>query len=219
MALFAVGLVLWPLVLVLPGVSRRWWVLHRGLRLMAAAGGIGLSIEGRPPEGPAVLVLNHESYLDGAILIAASHQPLEIAVGAVLEHQKVPGPFLRRIGCLFVGSDDEPGRSQLERLTRAAARGHLALFPEGHLVREEALGRLHLGAFVAAANAGVAVVPAAIVGSRRVLPPGGRRARPGGVTLRYGSAITAEGSGFRAARRLAAAVEEALGELRGPVGS
>ncbi len=214
LVLVVVGVPTWRLVLATRGMERRWRLLRRGLSLMARLGGVALRVEGAPPEEAHVLVVNHESYLDGAILIAALAAPHEIVVGAVLEHRRVAGPLLKAIGCLFVGAADEAPRSQLARLTEAAARGRLAIFPEGHLVQSGGLDPFHLGGFVAAARAGVAVVPVAIVGSRALLPPGSRMLRPGEVSVRFGAPIAVQSAGFGEARRLAARAEAAVSALQ-----
>jgi 1-acyl-sn-glycerol-3-phosphate acyltransferase len=215
-ALLGVGLPLWFLILTVPGLERRWWILHRGLRLMTLLAGIHLDVQGEPPLAPHVVIVNHESYLDGGILIAASPQRLEIAVSAAIQRQKIPGPVLRRLGCVFVGDDNEPPRDQLARLSEAAHRGHLALFPEGHLVRGVELDRFRLGAFVAAASAGVPVLPVAIVGSRGILPPGEHRPRRGHIVVRFGEPIYPTGPTLRDARSLARTALTAIDELRKP---
>ena len=58
-------------------------------------------------------------------------------------------------------------------MAEAAARGRsLAFFPEGTFTRVPALRPFHLGAFAAAVQAGVPVVPVAIRGSRALLRAG-----------------------------------------------
>lgn len=213
-ALVLVGPLVRVLLPLVPTVEKRWAFVRAAIVLLARVGRVPITVEGKPPEGPHVLVVNHESYADGALLIAVSARRLEIAVGAVLARQRVAGPLLERIGCLFVGSPTEAPHDQLARLTAAAARGRLAVFPEGHLVRERELGRFHLGAFVAAASARVDVVPVAIIGSRQLLPPGARRIHPADVVVRYGAPITPEGSSAAAARQLANAAKDAIDALR-----
>jgi 1-acyl-sn-glycerol-3-phosphate acyltransferase len=59
------------------------------------------------------------------------------------------------------------------RLAELAQQGHsLAVFPEGTFVDQPGLLPFHLGAFLAAARAGVPVLPLAIRGHRQLLPVG-----------------------------------------------
>ena len=211
--LLGVGLPTWPLVLACRGRDRRWQWLRASLTLMQRLSGIRVVREGVTPAEGAVLVLNHASFIDGAVLIAASERPLEIAVGAFLEGRRIAGPFLRAIGCVFVGGEDEPARAQLSRLEAVAARGDLAVFPEGHLATRPELERFHLGAFVAACAAGVPVQPAAILGSRAVLAPGSRWPAKATLRVRYGAPIMPSGPRFADARRLGALAEVAVRDL------
>jgi 1-acyl-sn-glycerol-3-phosphate acyltransferase len=200
--LILVGPLTWVLVHLVPGVDRRWRLVRRAILTMQLLGGLRIEVKGTRPEGRCVVVANHSSYIDGAVLISASPTPLEIAVGAVLRDQRIAGPFLERIGCVFLGDRKEPVRAQLRRLAEAAARGRLAAFPEERLVGASGLDHFGLGAFVAAVRAGVPVCPLAIIGSAEVLPPGSHSARHHRIVVRYGELVSADGEGFPAARRL-----------------
>jgi 1-acyl-sn-glycerol-3-phosphate acyltransferase len=213
LTLVCIGVPTSIVVLLLPGVERRWRLVRRALFLMQRLSGIHVEVRSKAPAFPCVVVANHSSFIDGAVLIAASPAPLRIAVGAVFEHQRVAGPVLRALGCVFVGDPKEPARAQLARLAGVAAKGHLAVFPEGHLASGTGMERFHLGAFVAAAEAGMPVVPVAIAHSAQVLPRGARAPRRGRVLVYFGGAVEPGGSTYRDARQLARRVEDALSEL------
>ena len=126
------------------------------------------------PAGPCVLVSNHASYLDGVILVAALPRPFVFVAKRELRDQFIARHFLQRLGAEFVE------RADLQRSVQDA--GHmadvvqqgrsLAVFPEGTFVARPGLLPFHLGAFLAAARAGVPVVPLAILGDRELLPDG-----------------------------------------------
>ena len=84
------------------------------------------------------------------------------------------GHYLRRLGAEFVErSDLQRSVADAGRLADVAMKGRsLAVFPEGTFVARPGLLPFHLGAFLAAARAGVPVVPVAIGGSRELLPDG-----------------------------------------------
>src|SRR5690606_34911443 len=69
----------------------------------------------------------------------------------------------------------------------------LIMFPEGTRSDTGALRPFKRGAFVLALQTGVPVVPAAILGSREVMPKGSWKIRPGRVLVRIGRPIPVEG--------------------------
>lgn len=82
--------------------------------------------------------------------------------------------MLQNLGCLFVERFDlQQGLADAERLAEAAQRGdRLAVFPEGTFTRAPGLRPFHMGAFVTAARAGLALQPVALAGGRDRLRDG-----------------------------------------------
>jgi 1-acyl-sn-glycerol-3-phosphate acyltransferase len=117
------------------------------------------------------VVFNHASYADR--LIAAAVLPGAPAFIAKREfaRQLVAGPFLRRLGAVFVERFDVAG--SLADAATAAQTAHagrlLVVFPEGTFTRRAGLTDFYLGAFRIAADAGLPVVPGAIQGTRSLL--------------------------------------------------
>jgi 1-acyl-sn-glycerol-3-phosphate acyltransferase len=160
--------------------------------------------EGPVPRAPAILVANHASYLDGAVLSAAVPGPLSFVGKGELADQWVAGPFLRRLGTLFVHRlDPRAGVEDTAAIVAAAKAGErIVSFPEGTLLRVPGLLGFRLGAFLAAAQAGVPVVPVAIRGTRSILRGGQWWPRPGRIGVRIGAPIAPDGDDFAAAVRL-----------------
>jgi 1-acyl-sn-glycerol-3-phosphate acyltransferase len=152
---------------------------------------------------PAIVVANHESYLDGVVLCAV----LPPAVGFVIKREMhgVPaaGWLLTRIGAQFVARNNAHGsRRDALRVLRSAASGQsLVFFPEGTFTHAAGLLPFHNGAFTAAVRGNMPVVPVAIRGTRRCLGPGSLLAWPGMITVQTLPAI-------------AVATHTAVGELR-----
>ncbi|MEJ1387606.1 MAG: AMP-binding protein [Candidatus Sedimenticola sp. (ex Thyasira tokunagai)] len=164
----------WLLVAVTPGIERRWSIMGGMARLFLRLAGYRLRVEGRaelPVEGAAVLVANHASYLDGIVMAAVLPKAVGFVAKAELAKQRIAGLFLRRIGAAFVERfDKQQGRLDAERTAkRLADRERLFYFPEGTLTRTPGLMPFRMGAFVAAAKAGVPVVPVIIRGTRSIL--------------------------------------------------
>jgi 1-acyl-sn-glycerol-3-phosphate acyltransferase len=202
-----IGALVWPTVLVLP--RRRWRhaVVGRATRAFLRLTGTRLTVEAEAPlpQRKAVLVANHASYLDGAVLSAACPGELTFVAKAELARQAVAGPFLRRLGAVFVRRTDPAGGVADAEAALGAARAgeRLVWFPEGTLTRRAGLLGFHLGAFLVAAQACVPVVPVTIRGTRSVLRGGQWFPRRGAISVHLGTPLTvAEGSPFATALRL-----------------
>lgn len=172
-----------------------WRLLHRAARIWLALAGIRLEVidrSGPVTADPRLLVANHASYLDGLVLIAALPAP----GWRFVAKRELVGSFwsrvlLERLGCLFVERFDlQQGLADAERLAEAAQQGQrLAVFPEGTFTRAPGLRAFHMGAFVAAARAGLALQPVALAGSRDRLRDGHWLPRPGNVRVTLGPVL------------------------------
>lgn len=138
------------------------------------------------------------------MLSAAIPGELSFVAKGELARQGVAGPFLRRLGTLFVRRlDPKAGVEDTAAIVAAAKAGErIVSFPEGTLVRMSGLLGFRLGAFLAAAQAGVPVVPIAIRGTRSILRGGQWLPRRGGISVDIGTPIGADGTDFAAAVRL-----------------
>jgi len=211
----------WLLVALLPRPSWRWGVMRQGARLMFLLGRIPLSVEGveqLPQEQACVIVTNHASYLDGILLVAALHTEFSFVAKAELDRQFFPRRFLRRIGAVFVERfDKQRGVADARRTVQTVQAGRsLMVFPEGTFTRMPGLLPFHMGAFVAAAEAGVPVVPVTIRGTRSLLRADSRFPHRGGVRVIVGLPIMPESTDWAAAVKLRdtarAAILQHLGE-------
>ncbi|MBS0552948.1 MAG: 1-acyl-sn-glycerol-3-phosphate acyltransferase, partial [Proteobacteria bacterium] len=89
---------------------------------------------------------------------------------------------------------------------RAAAGESLFFFPEGTFTRRAGLREFRLGAFLTAAQAGLAVVPVAIRGTRTILPDETWRPQRAPVVLYIAAPLQAQGADWAAAVALRDAV-------------
>ncbi|MDH3579511.1 MAG: 1-acyl-sn-glycerol-3-phosphate acyltransferase, partial [Hyphomicrobiales bacterium] len=129
-----------------------------------------------------------------------------------LARQTVAGPFLKRLGTIFVRRMDVSGGLEDTALTLKAAREgqRIVSFPEGTLTRMPGLLEFHLGAFLVAAETGVQVVPVTIRGTRSVLRGGQWFPRRGTIRVHIGKPIFADGGDFEAVIRLRDAARAAV---------
>jgi 1-acyl-sn-glycerol-3-phosphate acyltransferase len=210
----------WLAVVLLPTERLRWAALRHGARLLLRLGGVPLTVTGRdrvPRDRAQVFVANHSSYLDGVALVAALPvNPAFVAKGE-LQRRFVPRLFLQRIGARFVerfdwrqGAEDARGTVEVLRAGRS-----LFFFPEGTLTRAPGLLPFHLGAFMAASEAGAPVTPVVLRGTRSILRSGSRFPHRGALRLEFGEPLPAGGAGWDAAMTLSRTVRERMLENLG----
>jgi 1-acyl-sn-glycerol-3-phosphate acyltransferase len=124
------------------------------------------------PETPCVVVTNHPTLIDVTALIAA-YGELCVVAKAPLFYNPLVGPLLRLCGHINGGRGGfGTTPSVIEEIGTRLRGGHRVLiFPEGTRSSQTGLRRFRSGAFRAAFDVGVQVVPIAI----RAEPPGLRK--------------------------------------------
>jgi 1-acyl-sn-glycerol-3-phosphate acyltransferase len=198
----------WIGVMTLPQAAWRWGLVRSAIRLLRRLVGIRLDVEGAahvPAPGRSfVLAANHQSYLDALALIEAVPRPLSFVAKRELEDVAFLGPFLARLGTLFVERFDlHRGAAESERFSAHLAAGaSLAFFPEGTFRDDPGLLPFRMGAFVAAAREGLAVVPVSLRGTRQILPGERRFPRPGRCLVSIGESVIAVGDDWSEAALL-----------------
>lgn len=190
-SLFAVFVAL-PLMLY-AAIRRSPVLLYRvsimGVRASIWLSGIRVHVEGLDniPSGVCVFVANHVSYVDPPILVAAI--PRQIAVLAKKEIFRLPilGPAMRQ--AYFIPVDRSNKEAAAEAIMEAAQNlqngvSYLA-YPEGTRSADGRLRAFKKGSFVMAIQAGVPVVPVAVIGAQRLMRKGEWFVRPGETTVRF----------------------------------
>jgi 1-acyl-sn-glycerol-3-phosphate acyltransferase len=164
--------------------------LARALFRFSVVGG-----ERVPRTGGAVLVANHESWLDPILLPLAL--PRKPAFLAMEELWRMPGVNLvmRAYGPLAIplhrGAFDARA---LKRALQAVERGALLIvFPEGGISPDGQLRPFHRGAALLAARAQAPLIPIAIIGTADALPLGRNLPRLRPITVRVGTPIIPRG--------------------------
>lgn len=188
--------------------------LHRLARGALAFAGLELRVSGAGhlPPPPFLLVANHASYLDGPVCLAALPCDPAFVAKAELARHPLAGPFLRRIGTIFVARwRPDAGGVDPASIRRALEHGRMPLiFPEGTFSRRPGLLPFHLGAFQLAVELGLPVVPVAIRGTRSVLRSDQWFPFRAPLEVAVLPAVAPQGTGFEAARRLRDRVRRAL---------
>ena len=136
--------------------------LHAACSDIATIHDLQLSVRGRFPAGPAVIVANHVSYLD-AIAIAAAVPCAPIAKSEVASWPII-GTAANQLGVIFVKRDSAASRVRaLMKARDALAAGVPVMnFPEGTTTDGSELLAFHRGIFGLARALRVPVVPVAV---------------------------------------------------------
>lgn len=201
--------------MLLPTVQARRRLLGTAGRAMLRLIGGGPDVRGVehiPKSGAFIIAANHTSYLDSLALAAVIPPTAAFVAKRELTRERIAGTFLRRLGTAFVERfDPAEGLADTERLIERLRSGEgLVFYPEGTFDRMPGLRAFHMGAFVAAAEAGVPVVPAAIRGTRSILRGDSGFARRARVRIEFYPALAPRGGDWRAAVALKNEVREAI---------
>jgi 1-acyl-sn-glycerol-3-phosphate acyltransferase len=206
---------LWLLVAVVPSRRLGFALARFGSGAALRLAGCRLEADGLERlrrRGTMVLAANHASYADVAVLVALL--PVDFLFVAKREVLRYPvvRAFVRRCGHLTVDRwDARQSVTDADVVVSTLRKGRTVLFfPEGTFVAATGLRPFRLGAFAAAAFAGVPVVPLALRGTRRVLRGDWGLPRPGHVSLRVGEPVSAEGTDIGSLVRLRDRVADAI---------
>jgi 1-acyl-sn-glycerol-3-phosphate acyltransferase len=159
-----------------------------------------LKIVGRehlPTHGPFILVANHSSHADTAILFSTLPASLRsrVLAGAARDYFFDQGVWQAIARTLFnaipVARDAVPGEDPLRHAIRALREGYgLVLYPEGTRSLDGAIGpfRRGIGRLIATFP-GMPVIPVRLMGTTRAMPKGSVIPRPYQIQVRFGEPL------------------------------
>jgi 1-acyl-sn-glycerol-3-phosphate acyltransferase len=179
-----------------------------------------------PASGPAILASNHLSFIDSMYLPLVIARP--VVFPAKAEYYSARGP-LGRIWAAYLRStnqlemnrgDSRSAQATLEAAADILRGGDLfGFYPEGTRSPDGRLYRGRAGLGWLALNTGAPVIPVAMLGTRKMLPPGAPLPRPTRVEIRIGkpldfSHLAGDPPG-RARRQIADETMRAIGDMSG----
>lgn len=179
-----------------------------------------------PASGGAILASNHLSVIDSVYLPLMLDRPVTFPAKA--EYFTARGPmarlwaaYLRATNQLRIDRDGaRAAQATLEAALDLLREGKLfGFYPEGTRSPDGRLYRGRSGIGWLALKSGVPVVPVAMIGTRKVLPPGRLVPRPGQIEVRIGMPLTfgalADEAPAKARRAVADQVMKAIQALSG----
>lgn len=206
------------------GVRGRYyhWAARTWSSWLLAANGTRVDVEGLEHvalDRPQVIAANHVSWFD--VLAIAAVLPKRFRFVAKQELGRVPifGAAWKAAGHIAVDRSDT--QSAIASLERAGAlmradNSAVVIFPEGTRSPDGRLLPFKKGGFMLALVTGTEIVPAAVSGTRAMLPKGSWRVRGGRITLRFGPPIATADYGEEGRDALIAAVRDRIAALTDP---
>lgn len=195
------------------------------LHLLARPEVFGL--ENVPASGAAILASNHLSVLDSVYLPLMLDRPVTFAAKSeyftgTRPMERIAGAYLRATKQLSV---DRTGTRAAQEMLEAALgllrQGALfGIYPEGTRSPDGRLYRGRTGIGWLALHSGAPVIPVAMVGTDKLLPPGRKVPRPGRIEVRIGKPLLfdelrAQSAGARQRRAVTDEVINAIKALSG----
>ena len=161
--------------------ARAWsWLILKTTRVRVTVEGL----ERLTPGTTYVFVSNHQSHYDTPVIFSSLPYQLRIIAKDSLARFPVLGWHLKRGGHLFVDRQN-PDRAGILTRWRALVDDGLSLiiYAEGTRSADGRVARFKAGSFLLAIQAGLPVVPLAVIGTRAVMPKGRLRTEPAAVRL------------------------------------
>lgn len=185
-----------------------------GARFALRLGGVRIRVTGQEniPAGVCVFVGNHTSNVDPPAVVAAI--PRRVALLGKKEVFRIP--ILRRALLLadFVPVDRSNRAAAMASVEQAAARMKKGVsylvFPEGTRSPDGRLRPFKRGSFVMAIQAGVPVVPIAVVGAHKLMRKGSIALHPGWMEVHFLPAVDARSYSEEQRDELRARVQAAI---------
>lgn len=99
-----------------------------------------------PDHGPAILIANHVSYVDGMIIQAACKRPVRFIIDEYIYRTQGVHYFMELAHAIPISAKKESVKHALDEVSRGLEQGDLiCIFPEGQLTYTGNLGRFKPG--------------------------------------------------------------------------
>ncbi|GII58311.1 1-acyl-sn-glycerol-3-phosphate acyltransferase [Planotetraspora thailandica] len=166
-------------------------------------------VEGRkyiPAAGPAILASNHLSVLDSFFLPAMLSRPMRfVAKNEYFTGNRLTATWMRGMGTMPIDRENaSAAQAMLDSAVEVLNSGELfGIYPEGTRSPDGRLYRGKIGVAWLTLTTGAPVIPVAMVGTEKVLPPGESRPRLHRIGVRIGPPMTFAGDAASARDRRA----------------
>lgn len=162
------------------GEMRGWYRFGYKLTWLLANLFFSFKVIGRdriPAQGPCILAMNHESYLDPPLAGICCRRPIYFLARKTLLEWPILGPIFPKINVIPV-DQERADMSALKTIIKLVKRGECTIvFPEGARTLDGKLQHAQPGLGLVIAKTLAPVVPMRIFGAHEAFPRGARRPR------------------------------------------
>ncbi len=172
--------------------NRLWWSLQVLYQVFVSCW-MGYRVRGLehlPPDGGALLLINHRSFLDPMLVGVPLRRPISFVARHTLFSVPLIGSILRGTYVIPINRDSA-GTTSLREIVRRLDHGFIVgLFPEGtRHSGPDPLDTLKPGFVSIFRRASVPVIPVGIAGADKAMPRGAAFIRPRPVRIVFGERI------------------------------
>ena len=176
--------------------------------------------ENIPKKGPFIMVSNHGSYADPAVMgVSCCTVPITFIAKSELFDKSLFGRWIKTVGCISIprhSGSPRPLRQALEKLKNG---GVIGIFPEGTRSKDGKLQEAEPGVGLLVIKSKVPVIPMYIWGTEKALPIGQNHLTKAKVFARVGKPVDIRGSESLSDKKEAYAyvgkkIMEAIAEIR-----
>jgi len=151
--------------------------------------------ENIPKKGPFILVSNHISYADPAVMgVTCYTVPVTFMAKLELFDKSFFGKWVKAAGCIPIARHSGGAKSLKDALKKLKEGGVLGIFPEGTRSLDGNLQKAEPGVGFLAAKSKVPIIPMYIFGTDKILPKGQKHLSPGEVTAKVGKPVNIKGN-------------------------
>ncbi len=170
------------------------------------------------PEQVYIFVSNHFSLIDTPLMFGSMPREFRILARHGLWQIPFLGWHLNRAGHVPVERENPraAARSLIRAVDKIKEGFSLLIFPEGGRTRQPTMRPFKSGAARISMQAACPIVPMAIVGTRKILPPGSAHLHPGRAELRIGDPVPTDVLANGNAAMLIREVQAVVGKLSEP---
>jgi len=174
----------------------RFWRFCRGIAYIGCTVMFdykAYGVKNVPRTGGALMISNHQSYLDPVLLGLNLPRPLSYLAKSELFKNKFLAWLITELRA-FPVRQGRGDKAAIEETIRRLREGHmLNIFPEGTRTPDGKIGEMQRGAALVVRRAGVPIVPVAIHGSYEAWPTGQKIFRSRPVRVLYGKPLNVDG--------------------------
>jgi 1-acyl-sn-glycerol-3-phosphate acyltransferase len=173
-------------------------------------------LENVASQGPLLLVANHTSYLDPAVVGRACPRQVHFFIKRTVWRTRGLNWFFRGMDSIPVASDAADTSGLRRGLRHLAAGQVVGVFPEGGRTPDGNPGAAQVGAGLLAVRTGCPVIPVGIKGAFRSMPTGAGFPRPGRIDVAFGQPFTVrKGKGRQVLEDATELMQQRVGDLVG----